>query len=155
MSVIKREIAKSCKPESVNMILRSLLFVDRFVVINLSSTSLLCRHNGHHRRTSSRFKWPQKGFMPSRTPYQMFPAISTSDEAKGFVSYLTKNERLLLLSQLQKFPQEKDFDGLLVGIVVETASLKIFGRGRCWGAYQQCGYSSDPWERLQNRYTAL
>jgi len=42
----------------------------------------------------------------------MFPAISTADEAAGFVSYLTKNERFLLLSQLQKFPTEQDFDGL-------------------------------------------
>ena len=100
------------------MLSRSLLFADRFAVVTLSSTCVLCRHNAHHRRTSSRFKWPQKGFMPSRTPYQMFPAISTSDEAKGFVSYLTKNERLLLLSQLQKFPEEQDFDGLFAGIVV-------------------------------------
>ena len=137
------------------MISRSLLFVDRFVVVNLSSTSLLCRHNGHHRRTSSRFKWPQKGFMPSRTPYQMFPAISTSDEAKGFVSYLTKNERLLLLSQLQKFPEEKDFDGLLVGIVVETARLKILCCGRCWGHSSSVDTLFTPvTERLQNRYTA-
>jgi len=50
--------------------------------------------------------------MPSQTPYQMFPAISSPDEAKGFVKYLTKSERLLLLSQLQKFQEEKDLDGV-------------------------------------------
>ena len=42
----------------------------------------------------------------------MFPAITTPDEAKGLVSYLTRNERLLLLSQLQNFREEDDFNGL-------------------------------------------
>ena len=50
--------------------------------------------------------------MPSTTPYQMFPAITTPDDAKGLVSYLTQKERLLLLSQLQNFREEEDFDGL-------------------------------------------
>ena len=50
--------------------------------------------------------------MPSTTPYQLFPAITTPDEAKGLVSYLTKNERLLLLSQLQNFKEEDGVDGL-------------------------------------------
>jgi len=50
----------------------------------------------------------------------MFPAISTPDEAEGLVSYLTKNERLLLLSELQKFREEED--GLYLP---ETASLSL------------------------------
>jgi len=91
---------------------------DRIIVINYSSLCIFRRYHGHHhKRTSSRFKWPHQGFMPSRTPYQMFPAISTADEAAGFVSYLTKNERFLLLSQLQKFPTEQDFDGLYFALL--------------------------------------
>ena len=90
----------------------SVFFADRFIVVNSSSTCIFRRHYGHHRRTSSRFKWPHEGYMPSRTPYQMFPAISTADEAKGFVSYLTKNERSLLLSQLQEFQDDRGFDDL-------------------------------------------
>ena len=100
----------------------SLFLADRFIVISSCSSCISRRyhghgHHGHHRRTSSRFKWPHQGFMPSRTPYQMFPPISTSDEAKGFVGYLTKNERLLLLSQLQQFKEEKDVDGSYLGLV--------------------------------------
>jgi len=90
----------------------SLIFADRFFVASSSSTCELRRHYGHQRRTSSRFKWPHQAFMPSRTPYHLFPAISSSEEAKGFVSYLTKNERLLLLSELQQFREEKVLDGL-------------------------------------------
>jgi len=41
----------------------------------------------------------------------MFPAISTAEEAKGLVSYLTKNERQLLLCELQQFRDEDDFVG--------------------------------------------
>jgi len=86
--------------------------VDRFIVVNTGLSYIFHRHYGHRRRTSSRFKWPHQGFMPSSTPYQMFPAITTPDEAKGLVSYLTRNERLLLLSQLQNFREEDDFNGL-------------------------------------------
>jgi len=86
--------------------------VDRLVVVNSSLSHSFRRHYGHRRKTSSRFKWPREGFMPSTTPYQLFPAITTPDEAKGLVSYLTKNERLLLLSQLQNFKEEDGVDGL-------------------------------------------
>jgi len=102
----------------------SLFLADQFAipVVNSSSSCVFRRYHGHHRRTSSRFKWPHQGFMPSRTPYQMFPAISTPDEANGLVNYLTKNERLLLLTALQEFKEEKDFDGSYHGLLGETAS---------------------------------
>jgi len=90
----------------------SFVSVDRYLVVNSSLSCIFRRHYGHRRRTSSRFKWPHQGFMPSTTPYQMFPAITTPDDAKGLVSYLTQKERLLLLSQLQNFREEEDFDGL-------------------------------------------
>lgn len=90
----------------------SLFSVDRCIVVNSSLLCIFRRHYGHRRRTSSRFKWPREGFMPSTTPYQMFPAITTHDDAKCLVSYLTENERSLLLSQLQNFKQEDAFDGL-------------------------------------------
>ena len=43
----------------------------------------------------------------------MFPAISTPDEAQGLVSYLTKDERVLLLTQLHKFREETDVSGMI------------------------------------------
>lgn len=98
----------------------SLFFADRCIVANSSFSCIFRRHHGHYRKTSSRFKWPYQGYMPSRTPYQLFPAISTPDDAKEFVSYLTKKEKLLLLPELQKLQKEKDFDGLWT--VLQNAS---------------------------------
>jgi len=98
--------------------------VDRCIVVNSTLSCTFHRDYGHQRRTSSRFKWPLLGYMPSRTPYQMFPAISTPAEAKEFVSYRTKNERLLILSELQKFQEEKCVDGLYSGLS-GNATLRI------------------------------
>jgi len=62
--------------------------------------------------------------MPSRTPYQLFPAITTVDEAKGLVNYLTKNERQLLLCELQQFRDEdEDFNGLGFGLLLGKTVL--------------------------------
>jgi len=130
-AVVRKEVATI---GTITMLLRcfggrlvSIFLAERCIVVNSSLPFILRSYHGHHhhhhRKPSSRFKWPHEGFMPSRTPYQMFPAISTPDEAEGLVSYLTKNERLLLLSELQKFREEEDVDGLYLR---ETTSLKSF-----------------------------
>jgi len=48
----------------------------------------------------------------------MFPAISTPDEAEEVVSHLTKGERLLLRTQLEKLKDEKDVQGSYFGILL-------------------------------------
>ena len=58
-----------------------------------------------------RFKWPRDNYMPSSSPYHMFPMISTIDDAKIVVDHMDSLSRKLLLQQLQIPGEEQSSEG--------------------------------------------
>jgi hypothetical protein len=54
-----------------------------------------------------RFKWPQHGYMPSTAPFQLYPLLTSAEEARNIVAHMDDNERSLLSEELRKFEERK------------------------------------------------
>ena len=76
-------------------------------------------HHGAIEQSSSldrvRFQWPRDNYMPSTSPYHMFPRISTPEDAKCVVSNMDNVTRKLILQELHLSEEEGEMlKGMLI-----------------------------------------